>query len=399
MRLKERESLGLYLHIPFCRSKCDYCDFYSLAGHEDWMDDYQKAVLVHMKELAPRAAGCGVDTIYFGGGTPSFYGARRIEALLRAIRHRFRIERDAEITCEVNPDSVDETSLRRLRRAGVNRISMGMQSACPEELAAVHRPHTAQQTDLAVEAARRAGVKNLSLDLIYGLPGQTMDSWRETVEHALTLQPEHLSCYGLKVEEGTALARRVARGEQLPDDDTQADLYLWTVERLERAGLRQYEISNFARDGFESRHNLRYWKLRPYLGIGPGAHSDFGGHRFSFLRDVDGYIKGVLNKGAVLDSDEIITGHERGGEYLMLGLRTSAGIEEQECRHCYQMDFQPLEQKLLEYESRGWACRRGERWRLTPEGFLLSNQLIGELLECQRPIRLPGKLGRQQGDA
>lgn len=399
MRLKERESLGLYLHIPFCRSKCDYCDFYSLAGHEDRMDDYQKAVLVHMKELAPRAAGCGVDTIYFGGGTPSFYGARRIEALLRTIRHRFRVERDAEITCEVNPDSVDETSLRRLRRAGVNRISMGMQSACPEELAAVHRPHTAQQTDLAVEAARRAGVKNLSLDLIYGLPGQTMDSWRETVEHALTLQPEHLSCYGLKVEEGTALARRVARGEQLADDDTQADLYLWTVERLERAGLRQYEISNFARDGFESRHNLRYWKLRPYLGIGPGAHSDFGGHRFSFLRDVDGYIKGVLNKSAILDSDEIITGHERGGEYLMLGLRTSAGIEEQEYRHCYQMDFQPLEQKLLEYESRGWACRRGERWRLTPEGFLLSNQLIGELLECQRPIRLPGKLGRQQGDA
>lgn len=206
------------------------------------------------------------------------------------------------------------------------------------------------------------GVKNLSLDLIYGLPGQTMDSWRETVEHALTLQPEHLSCYGLKVEEGTALAQRVARGEQLPDDDTQADLYLWTVERLERAGLRQYEISNFARDGFESRHNLRYWELRPYLGIGPGAHSDFGGHRFSFLRDVDGYIKGVLNKSAILDSDEIITGHERGGEYLMLRLRTSAGIEEQEYRHCYQMDFQPLEQKLLEYESRGWACHCGERW-------------------------------------
>ncbi len=394
MGMDGKERLGIYLHIPFCRSKCDYCDFYSLAGREDRMDDYQKALLTHLKELAPGAKGCTVDTVYLGGGTPSYYGERRLLALLAAVKRRFRVERDAEVTCEVNPDSVDAKMLRRLRKAGVNRISMGMQSACPGELRAVNRPHTAEQTDRAVEAVRKAGIRNLSLDLIYGLPGQTAESWQQTVEHALALGPEHLSCYGLKVEEGTPLAMRVVRGERLPDDDCQADLYLWTVDRLERAGWRQYEISNFARPGFESRHNLRYWYLRPYLGVGPGAHSDFGGRRFSFVRDLDGYIQGVLGGGRIIDSDELISQKERCGEYLMLRLRTAGGIEEWEYRRSYLMDFAPLEAKLQEYETRGWACRAGGRWRLTPEGFLLSNQLIADLQECQRPATLSGVLER-----
>ena len=271
------DKLGIYIHIPFCRSKCDYCDFYSLAGREDQMDRYQKALLAHLKETAPLAQGYPVDSIYFGGGTPSYYGAKRIKELLAHLSKLFQVEKDAEITVECNPDSVDLKSLRILRKAGVNRLSMGMQSAQEAELRAIHRIHTPQQTNQAVEAARKAKFTNLSLDLIYGLPGQTMESWKATVEHALSLIPQHLSCYGLKVEEGTPLARRVAEGEVLPDDDQQADLYLWTVGRLERAGLPQYEISNFAKPGYESRHNLRYWLTRPYIGFGPGAHSDFWG--------------------------------------------------------------------------------------------------------------------------
>ena len=390
-----RETLGIYIHIPFCRSKCDYCDFYSLAGREDRMDAYQKALLAHIAETAPLAQGIPVDTIYFGGGTPSFYGDKRLRELLAAIRKQFQVAENAEITLEANPDSVDLKSLRRLRKAGFNRISMGMQSACPEELAAIHRPHTAKQVDEAVAAAKKARFKNLSLDLIYGLPGQTMDSWKATVEHALSLIPQHLSCYGLKVEEGTPLAARVADGEQLPDDDTQADLYLWTVGRLQRAGLPQYEISNFAKPGFESRHNLRYWLTKPYIGFGPGAHSDFGGRRYSFVRNLDGYIDGVLRGGAIIDSEELIPQRERGGEYLMLRLRTARGIEEWEYRGNYFMDFAALERRLEEFQTQGWAKKTEEgRWRLTPRGFLVSNQIIGDLLERQEQSDLADLLPR-----
>ena len=377
------DKLGIYIHIPFCRSKCDYCDFYSLAGREDQMDRYQKALLAHLKETAPLAQGYPVDSIYFGGGTPSYYGAKRIKELLAHLSKLFQVEKDAEITVECNPDSVDLKSLRILRKAGVNRLSMGMQSAQEAELRAIHRIHTPQQTNQAVEAARKAKFTNLSLDLIYGLPGQTMESWKATVEHALSLIPQHLSCYGLKVEEGTPLARRVAEGEALPDDDQQADLYLWTVGRLERAGLPQYEISNFAKPGCESRHNLRYWLTRPYIGFGPGAHSDFGGRRYSFVRDLDAYIRGVLEGGNIIDSSELIPQRERCGEYLMLRLRTTRGIDGREYRSTYFMDFAPLEARLREFAAQGWAEETDGRWHFTPKGFLVSNQLIGDLLERQ----------------
>ena len=264
-----------------------------------------------------------------------------------------------------------------------------------EELAAIHRIHTPQQTDQAAGLARKAKFNNLSLDLIYGLPGQTMDSWKATVEHALSLIPQHLSCYGLKVEEGTPLARRVAEGEVLPDDDQQADLYLWMVGRLARAGYPQYEISNFAKPGFESRHNLRYWFTRPYIGFGPGAHSDFGGRRYSFVRDLDAYIKGVLEGGNILDSEELIPRQERCGEYLMLRLRTALGIEEWEYRRNYFMDFAPLERRLEEFQAQGWAEKTAEgRWRFTPKGFLVSNQLIGDLLDRQEQAQLSDVLVR-----
>ena len=378
------DKLGIYIHIPFCRSKCDYCDFYSLAGREKEMDRYQKALLAHMRETAPLAQGIGVDSIYFGGGTPSYYGAKRIRELLTHLHKLFQVDRDAEVTVECNPDSTDYKLLHTLRKAGVNRISLGMQSADGEELQRIHRIHTPHQTDQAVEAARKAKFANVSLDLIYGLPGQTMDNWKATVEHALSLIPQHLSCYGLKVEEGTPLARRVAEGEVLPDEDQQADLYLWTVGRLERAGLPQYEISNFAKPGYESRHNLRYWLTRPYIGFGPGAHSDFGGRRYSFVRDLDAYIRGVLEGGDIIDASELIPQRERCGEYLMLRLRTTRGVDGQEYRNDYFMDFAPLEARLREFAAQGWAEQTGEgRWRFTPRGFLVSNQLIGDLLDRQ----------------
>ncbi len=391
------EKLGVYIHIPFCRSKCDYCDFYSLAGREDRMDSFQRALLAHLKETAFAAKGLSVDTVYFGGGTPSYYGEKRLRELLAAVKRHYKVDKDAEITLEANPDSVDFKSLKALRRAGFNRISIGFQSACQAELDAVHRPHTVEQGDEAVAAARKAGFTNLSLDLIYGLPVQTVSGWWNTVEHVLALGPDHLSCYGLKVEEGTPLAARATGGERMLGDDAQADLYLWTVSRLAQAGYGQYEISNFAKPGFLSRHNLRYWLTRPYIGFGPGAHSDFGGRRYAWVRDLEGYIKGVLEGGRLLDSEELIPREERSSEYLMLRLRTAMGIEEWEYRGNYFMDFAPIEERLREFAAQGWAERTGEgRWRLTPKGFLVSNQLIGDLLERQEKVRLSNLLPRVQ---
>lgn len=394
----DRGSLGIYIHIPFCRSKCDYCDFYSLAGQENRMDDYQRALLAHLKETAFAARGFVVDTVYFGGGTPSYYGARRLRELLSAVKKHYKVDKNAEITCEANPDSADFDALRTLRKVGFNRLSLGLQTACQTELEAVHRPHTVEQGDAAVAAARKAGFANLSLDLIYGLPAQTVSSWWNTVEHALSLAPEHLSCYGLKVEEGTPLAIRVAAGrERLLSEDAQADLYLWTVNRLAQAGYGQYEISNFARPGFASRHNLRYWLTQPYIGFGPGAHSDFGGRRYAWVRDLEGYIRGVLEGGRLLDSEDLIPQEERSSEYLMLRLRTAQGIEEWEYRGNYFMDFGPIEERLRYFAAQGWAEKTPQgRWRFTPKGFLVSNQLLADLLERQEKVRLDKLLPKVQ---
>ena len=390
-------TLGLYLHIPFCRSKCDYCDFYSLAGQDDIMDDYQKALLQHLAETAPRAKKQVVNSVYIGGGTPTWYGEKRLLELLQAVKKGFDLSRDVEITLEANPDSVDVNMLRRLRRAGVNRLSLGMQSACDGELESVHRAHTFGQTEKAVKAARAARIRNLNLDLIYGLPGQTDESWRSSVEKALALEPEHLSCYGLTVEKGTPLALRVEEGERLPDDDEQAERYLWTVKRLAQAGYEQYEVSNFSKTGCQSRHNLKYWMGRPYIGLGAAAHSDFGGCRYSFVRDVMGYIRGVLSNEQVLDEMNEIPQRERGCEYLMLRLRTTHGIEEWEYRREYYMNFDPIAAKLAEYEQKGWIVCTGRRWHFTPEGFLLSNRLIGELLELQEVETLANTLEMIRG--
>ncbi len=386
------ETLGLYIHVPFCKSKCAYCDFYSLPGRLDQTERYAKVLAAHMAETAPMAKGSVVDTVYFGGGTPLMLGEKALRELLGQVKKLFTVDREAEITVEVNPDSVDLKALKHLRRAGFNRLSIGMQSACDAELASVGRPHDFAQTRQAVEWARKAKFKNLSLDLIYGLPGQTLASWQETLEAALALEPEHISGYGLKVEPDTPLCRRVAAGETLPDDDFQADAYLAMVDCLSRHGYEQYEISNFAKPGFASRHNMKYWIMKPYLGFGPGAHSDFGSRRYSFIRDLDGYMAAVESGGRLLDEDDVIPPVERAAEYLMLRLRTTHGIEEWEYRREYLMDFDALLPLFLTYERQGWVHRVDRRWSFTPEGFLRSNQLIGELLDHQSRATLPSTL-------
>ena len=298
--------LGLYIHVPFCKSKCVYCDFYSLPRSEARMDEYGKALCAHLAETAPRAERHRVDTVYFGGGTPSYLGHKRLCRLLKTVEKHYDLNKNAEITFEANPDTAgDWRELRRLRRQGFNRISLGMQSADDEELRRLGRIHTFQQVKDAVAAARKAKIPDVSLDLIYGLPDQTLERWQDNLRAAVDLGPEHLSCYGLKVEEGTPLWQR-RDSENLPGDEAQADMYLWTVEYLKDQGYEQYEISNFARPGHASRHNLKYWTLGEYAGFGPGAYSDFGGVRYGFVRDLDGYLKGVLEGAPMVAESETL---------------------------------------------------------------------------------------------
>lgn len=389
-RLKEMRGrrLGLYLHIPFCKQKCDYCDFYSLVGSQKQMDDYLKALILHLEEAAPRTEGYIVDTVYIGGGTPSVLGEERLRQLLKTVEREYCLDRHCEFTVEVNPDSVTARLLKTLYKGGANRISMGVQSCHDEELHMLNRPHNFAQAQEAVQIIRRARFTNLNLDLIFGLPGQSLEQWQESVEAVLALEPEHLSLYGLMLEEGTPLWER--RGELLlTSDDAQADMYLWAVDRLAQAGYNQYEISNFAKEGKRSRHNLKYWMNREYMGFGPGAHSDFGGRRYSYVRNLEQYVDGMFNGGKIVDSSELIPFEERSYEYLMLRMRTVTGIDGVEYNHTFRMNFAPLEEKLKFYREHGWAVEEESgRWHFTPQGFLLSNQLIGELLEAQEEDKL-----------
>ena len=382
--LKNKTPLGIYVHVPFCQSKCQYCDFYSLTVKDDkLMESYLNAILAHIRECGPLAPGYKVDTIYFGGGTPSIFGAEGMATILSMIRRCFDVDSNAEITFEANPDSVTDSLLRRLKAEGFNRVSLGVQTDNDKLLKELGRPHDYAQAVNAISRIRHAGFKNLSIDLMYGLPGQTLTDWKDTLERVLPMMPEHVSCYALKVEEGTPLYQyKDVCG--IPDDDTQADMYLEAVEILRGKGYRQYEISNFARKGLYSRHNMKYWTGGEYLGFGPSASSDFAGKRFTMVRDLHSYINGIKNGGEVIEEMDEIPLRERAGEYLMLRLRTSTGIIREEYEHKFLLPFDPIEDALERNRSMGFAARNTEgRWRLTPKGFLVSNSIISDLLMIQ----------------
>jgi len=371
--------LGIYVHIPFCKSKCNYCDFYSLGGMDRSFDRYEAALRKHIRESAEYLEDRDVDTIYFGGGTPSHFGAKRLSAILGEIEKRFYLADDMEITFEANPDSVELQSLQKLRRAGFNRISLGIQSTDNDDLKTLGRPHTWERAKRAFTMCREAGFKNISIDLMYGLPRQSLKAWKTVLETALELDPEHISCYGLKIEPGTPFAKK-ANELELPDDDLQADMYLFAAGELAERGYTHYEISNFAKKGYASKHNLKYWTLKEYLGLGPSASSDLNDRRFTCIRDVAEYIKRIREGGDVVEESEDLPLRARAGEYIMLGLRTSKGISESEYTSRYGEGFEKMKPYLKKLISADFARRIEDRYRLTPRGFLVSNTIISELL-------------------
>lgn len=376
--------LGVYIHIPFCGSKCSYCDFYSLPGQsETLMDDYVKALARHMDEAGTylgkgSKGGISVDSVYVGGGTPTAIGHKRLIAVLAALKKKFILTTNCEVTVEANPGTADAKAFKKLRKAGYNRISFGVQAMQQDLLTTLGRKHTGEQAADCVREAADAGFTNISVDVMYGIPGQTRAQLTETLRSVCTWRINHLSLYGLKLEEGTPLAEAEP---VLPKDDEQADMYLEAVELLAKEGLKQYEVSNFARQGYICRHNYKYWMLEPYVGFGAAAHSDFGGKRYSFVKNVKAYIDGVRDSESLMEEMQQVPLIERAGEYVMLGLRTVNGVSSNEYTRLFKASFDMLENKLARCKKWGLAATEGDRWRLTPKGFLVSNQIIGELLD------------------
>ncbi len=388
---------GLYVHIPFCLSKCAYCDFFSvtdLAWIADWLAALEKEASLYQDRFG------SFDTLYLGGGTPSLLDAAQISALIAGLRRHFSFAADTEVTLEANPDDLTPEKLQLYQDLGVNRLSVGVQSFHDRELVFLGRRHTARQTLQALEAARAAGFVNLSLDLIYGLPGQSLEDYRKTLEQALAFQPEHLSCYQLTYEAGTPLSRRKARGEvAAATEEAEREFFLFTSRFLEERSYLHYEISNFARLGepdnksnsqvinntkslyrkpetanrkpyFYSRHNRKYWSHIPYLGLGPGAHSFQDGERWWNVRDVKTYCRALAQGWLPVADQEVLAPEQLRLEALYLGVRTSEGAPLELLRQ-----YPGWEKTLTKLQKSGLMEVKRERAVPTLEGFLLADRL------------------------
>ena len=372
-------TLGLYFHIPFCMSKCAYCDFCSFPRVEKEMR--HRYVLALLRELAARAGdltGRKVDSVFFGGGTPTLLESADLCLLLDSVKAHFSLTHDAEITLECNPKTATAESLRALRAGGFNRLSIGMQSANDTELAALGRAHRHGDLLRALRDARDAGFENINLDLMFGIPHQTKESFAHTLDETIALSPTHLSVYSLQIEEGTPFYQNRA-SLPLPSEDEEAEMAEMLHTRLAQAGYGRYEISNYARAGYECRHNLRYWRMEDYLGIGIAAHSLIGSRRFYNREELDAYLEDPL---ALLEEEERLSQQEREFEYVMLGLRLSRGIEEAAFRRIFGHGFQEkYGARLAPYVARGLALCNGERTYLSDAGMAVSNALLAEILD------------------
>ncbi len=375
-------NVGLYIHIPFCITKCLYCDFPSVAGGEDLYAAYTAALC---REIAGRggllSAGA-VDTVYIGGGTPTVLPAGCLAEIGRCLRASFKIMKDAEFTVEANPGTLDGAKLAALRAMGVNRVSLGVQAFDDAVLAAAGRIHTAGQALAAVAAVRDAGFGRISIDLMYGLPGQTAASFRVGLERAAALPVDHMSVYGLKVEEGTPFAVLAAAGElALPDEDEEVAMYDMAAFLLPASGFARYEISNYARPGNECRHNLKYWRYEPYIGVGAAAHSFWQGERLANTDDVRDYISRVSAGETPVVSRERPDGAVAMAEYVFLALRTAAGVSWPDFAARFGCDFtERYGATIAELSRRGLVAAGRDSLRLTAQGQKYGNIVFAAFL-------------------
>jgi oxygen-independent coproporphyrinogen-3 oxidase len=394
---EKRKNLGVYIHIPFCRKRCGYCNFCSIVPHRDGeqMDSYARALTAHIGEYASLLDDYIIDTVYFGGGTPTYFGADRIVTLLDDLKKMAHVSISSEITVEANPDSIDSRGLAMLKSAGVNRISIGVQSGNDKMLRGLGRTHSFAQAANAVSLARIVGIDNISVDYMFGLPNQTLSEHATSLARVLDLNPDHISCYCLELKDDTSFYTAYKDSPFLPDEDLQADMYLYAADILETAGFDHYEISNFAKNGKQCRHNLKYWRRENYLGFGASAASCMSNTRFSFISDVEKYTKGVLGgrDKLMLDDDYFqLPQVEQLKEYIMLGLRTRDGLSYQKCLELYDGLPPSFKELLNEWAELGLLEHidlkpEDELWIPTKKGFLLADRMAVEMsVQLQRDI-------------
>ncbi|MBQ8340793.1 MAG: radical SAM family heme chaperone HemW [Clostridia bacterium] len=379
------QKLGLYLHVPFCLRKCHYCDFYSAPSDKGARTDYVRALCRHLEAEAPELQNYTVDTVYIGGGTPTLLDGSDFKAILDTVRAHFALEADAEITAECNPVTNAEGMAEGLVAAGVNRLSIGLQSAHDSELQLLGRPHGYAEFEQTYRAARRAGFENISVDLMFGIPGQSRESFAQTLETVEGLSPEHISAYGLRIEEGTPFYDMRKR-LPLPSEDVESDMAELVATRLTDAGYEHYEISNYAKAGRRSRHNMRYWLGTDYLGFGPGAHSYLRGVRFETSPDRAAYLAAVASGhfAALRQNQEPITGKEQIDEYVMLRMRLFDGIDLADFSHRFGTDFEDLYGNTAPLAAAGFLKKTPERLAFTERGMRVSNAFLSVWLDFGR---------------
>ncbi len=389
-------TLGVYIQVPFCASKCSFCNFSSRVERSTIYRDYSGAVerelecwprLAAMRAIPAEILLLPVDSVYMGGGTPTLLGAERLVGIGHALRERMRWGAEVEFTIEATPGSADADLLRALLGMGVNRLSIGAQTFDDVELRAVGRLHSASDTAALVRHARQAGFCNLSLDLIAGLPYQTHASFRHSLEQTVKLRPEHVSIYLFEADEKSRLGNEVVHGGDryhagaVPGDDFMADAYEFGCEFLAGEGYVQYEISNFASPGFESRHNIKYWQLAPYLGLGAGAHSFDGARRWSNRVDVQSYMRQLDAWASPVEACHLLSATEQVEEFFFLGLRQACGVDLNQARERWGADcLEPWEEKIAHLSREGLLIREGDHAWLPPKAYLLSNEIFQEFV-------------------
>lgn len=374
--MSNKQSLGIYLHIPFCLKKCLYCDFCSFPGSDaSLMQAYTAELCRRLNDAAPSCTDCRVDTLYFGGGTPTLLPLACWEQLFRCLSDCFDLSPSCEITCECNPATADRAYLHTLRDLGINRLSVGLQSVDNAELAHLGRCHSVADFFTLFSDARAVGFRNIGADLMYGIPQQTLRSFRHSLTVLAELSPEHISTYGLKIEEGTPFAAQ-RNHLVLPDEDIEYAMYCACTEVLGSHGYRKYEISNFAREGKESRHNLRYWLGQDYLGFGVAAHSCFRGVRFGNSRNLSAFLAGK----DITEERIVLSAQDRKDEYLMLRLRLTDGIDEEEFRRLFGKTPEDYHPPLAQWLRGGLMKRENGHICLTDNGFFVSNAILSDLI-------------------
>lgn len=376
-------NLGLYIHIPFCVRKCAYCDFYSMEQSEQKKDRYLKALDEYIEAYSLQAQGRDVDTVYIGGGTPTCLEIGKLVKLIKTIKKKFMLTKNCEITVEANPGTVNLAALKKLKASGMTRLSVGAQSAFDNELTALTRIYKSSTLFETLKAAQEAEINEVSVDIMYGIPHQTISTLLETIELLTKYKNvNHVSLYGLMIEEGTDF-HKYKDILPLPDEETERQMYFAAAEKLESLGYKQYEISNFAKPCHESRHNMKYWNCDEYIGLGPGAHSYFADKRFSYKRDIDIFCQDKTSEdGTVLDEYMEIHQKNRIGEYVMLRFRLNEGIDTNTFYKKFGVEFDSLYfDKLSPYVFQGYVISEKGRYRLTREGMYISNRILSDILD------------------